>query len=159
MKFGKGYEAPWLVFRGADVDGIKAKIAASFGMESASVAELTLADVISNASKDAVTVYSVSSSMGGTVIGKTAASKTEAKPAEAKAGSHPETSPAWEPPTETAAPEAEVANPLLARIEDQTTVSALQKLWGANKATFDADAALMDAYKVKGKALQAAGAL
>lgn len=127
---------PWITFRASDASTMKAHVVATFGLDAEEAVGLTLFDVVLNAQKIATKVGGVSTSMGGTIISTTpAGSSDRASVADA---------PAAEP---------EGPHPLLAEIEAQTSVPDLQNLWARNKAAFDADEALMDAYKAKGRSL------
>lgn len=130
---------PWFTFRGSDLDLIRAQVIKSLGLDAEEQQGLSLFEVVLNAQRKATNVGSAAQQMGGTVL------KVE-KSSGAESASVAESAPAAEP---------EGPHPLFAKIEEQTDVAALQRLWAENKAAFDADAALMDAYKVKGKALTA----
>lgn len=134
---------PWLVFEGTSPDEIRAKIIATFGMTDVDDS-LSLFDVTMNAQRIATRQSEIQGTLGGTTL-KVESSRNGAP---SPTGSASAAAPAAEPET----------NPLLAKVEEQTGVAALQRLWAENKAAFDADADLMAAYKAKGKALQSAGA-
>lgn len=138
VKFGKGYDDPWLVFRG-DPDQISEQVIASFGLEETE--GLTLAELIVNASKQAQAVRAASAGLGGSVISQGNGRRNAWAEA---AGS-----------TEPAQPER---NPLYGKLEEVTDVAALKELYARNKAAFDGDAELLAAWKAKGKSLTEAAA-
>lgn len=147
IKWGKGYEEPWLVFHGLARE-VREDIIAAFGFDGESVADLTLAELVVNAKQAAHGTGRVASQLGGRVI-----SQGQAKPAA------PTEEDAWsKAEQEPAAPAEPEVNPLYAEIEKQPSVAALQRLWAENKDAFTAEPELMVAYKVKGKALSSAGA-
>lgn len=142
IKYGKGYEETWAVFDGT-TESVKANIVSYFDMSSESVADLSLSDIVVNATAIAHNQGNIVKTLGGTVISaKTASKMTEGETA----------APAAEP-------EPEGPHPLVAQVEAQESVATLQRLWAENKAAFDALPDLMAAYRAKGKALQEAGAL
>ncbi len=133
IKYGKGYDDSWVVFRG-DRESVRQDIIAYFGMDDASVATLTLSELVVNATQVAHGKGALASQLGATVINSTVA--TQGKPVEE---AKPE-------------PVKNEANPVLALIEAATDVDALKRLWATNKAAFN-DPAAMAAWKAKGQAL------
>lgn len=133
IKTGKGYEDTWITFRGSPKQ-IREDICATFGMECANVADLSLFDVVVNATTIAHGTSTVASKLGGTVV----SNKAKAEEPKEEQPAEPE------------------ANPILAQIEACADTDALRRLWAENQAAFS-DAAVMAAWKAKGKALKAAG--
>jgi hypothetical protein len=131
---------PWLVFEG-NVEAVREQVIEAFGMEETE--GLTLADAVVNAQRQASTTGAVANGLGGTVISKGGSAWDKAKggsPAPAK----PEKSEA----------EIEVER-LTAEVAKVSTTAELQDLWARNQEAFK-DAGLMEAYRAKGKSLQAA---
>lgn len=133
VKYGKGYEEPWVVFHGPDVDAVKRQLIEFFGMSPESMA-LSGHSIVVNARSIAQGMGVIADAFPGAMVVSEEESASLTPP--------PEPTPAAE-------------NPLLAKIEAQTTRDDLVKLWAENKAAFDADATLMDAYRAKGKSLPA----
>jgi hypothetical protein len=144
VKYGKGYEESWVVFRGPSITQVREDIIDYFGMDRASVAELTLSDVVVNATNLAHGKGNVAAALGATVI------KSGPTPA---ATENPASS-AWAQAAQQEA-EAPAENPMLARIAATTNVDELKRLWAENQAAF-AEADVMAAWKARGKALKAA---
>jgi hypothetical protein len=140
VKYGKGYDETWAGFRGS-VEDVREDITSYFGLDSASVTDLTLNELVINVTQQAHGVVTAVKALGGKVITK--AESDEAQ--QPSAGGDP-----W---TEAEKP----ADPLKFfqdAIEAATTKDALKLLWAENQAVF-ADKPLMDAWKAKGKALSA----
>lgn len=142
VKYGKGYEESWVVFRGPSITQVREDIIDYFGMDRASVSELTLSDVVVNATNLAHGKGNVAAALGATVI------KSGPTPTEAPATS------AWAQAAQQEA-EAPAVNPMLAQIAATTSTDELRRLWAANQSAF-ADAEVMAAWKARGKALKAA---
>lgn len=132
IKFGRGHEDPWLVFRGTP-ERVKEQIVVAFGTDVEEAEGLTLAELVVNVSKTAQGARTASAGLGGTVIkqgGWARAAQEEAAPAE---------------------PEV---NPLLAKIEAVDSVDKLRDLYARNADAFKNDADLMAAWKAKGASLK-----
>lgn len=142
VKYGKGYEEPWAVFRGL-VREVREDIITFFGLDRESVAELTLSEITVNAKQVAQGKGAVASKLGGTVI---SSRSSQDKPA--ATGDD-----AWAEADKPAEPEK---SPLYDLIQGTQDVAALQRLYAENAATFKADADLMKAWKTHGKSLKAA---
>jgi transcription elongation factor len=143
---------PWFVFEGTDPDTIREKILATFGIEAD--ASLSLFDVTMNAQRIASRQGEIQNSLGGTTLNVEKTGSAQPTGSTESASATGADTPAWEDKPA----EEPTVNPLFAKVESQTGVAALQRLWAENKAAFDADADLFAAYKSKGKALQDAGA-
>lgn len=140
IKYGKGYEESWVVFKGASTEDVREQVIAYFGLDGASVAELTMSDLVVNVTNLAHGKGNAAAMLGATVI------KTEkTKQVKEEKADDP-----WADEEE-----AEGPSPILARIESCQSVDELKKLWAENQSEF-ADAAVMDAWKARGKALSAA---
>lgn len=147
-----GYDATWFVFRGT-AESVREQIIAFFGIDSASVTDLSLHGLVTNATQIAHGVSTVAEKLGGVVVPEDAAEPSEG-PSSASEGD------AWANVSDSPAknePEKAEVDPnawILTQIEDVTNVADLQKLWAENQTIFVGP--VMDAYKVKGKALTAA---
>lgn len=144
IKYGKGYEQTWAVFHGLP-DEVREDIVSFFGMQGENVVNLTLSDVVVNATSIAHGVGTIAATFGATVI---ASETRKPEPAAVDTGSD-----AW---AQASAPrqadETPAANPVLASIAQAPDVPALQRIWAENQAAF-ADPAVMDAWKARGRAL------
>ncbi|MGW2419747.1 hypothetical protein ACWC0C_10925 [Streptomyces sp. NPDC001709] len=141
IKYGKGYEDTWAVFRGS-VRQVRQLICDYFGFECKDVTSLSLSDLVVNATNLAHGKGNIASILDARIIPDGA----------------PEQLPANDPwaAATAAKPEPKADNPsvwILGEIEKQTTIADLQKLWAANQAMF-ADPAVMAAYKARGRALK-----
>lgn len=152
IKFGKGYEDPWLTFRGS-VEQIRAEVLAAFGMEDNP--ELSLAAVVVNATREAHAMYGVASGLGGRVISQSGGtrrggwSKAAAKTESVAGGQEARN-------TSPQEPEKPAVSPLLAEIEACEDTTQLKRLWAQRQEAFK-DPEIMAAWKAKGKALQGEG--
>ncbi|MEU8621436.1 hypothetical protein [Streptomyces sp. NPDC048623] len=153
IKYGKGYDESWLVFKGRSGE-VREDILESFGLDSDSVTGLTLSDIVVNATNIAHGKGLIATQLGATVIAEepAAPAKPQGDPW-ANVGSTPQASSAWSDKPATS-PEQDKSAWILGEIEKQTTRADLKKVWAANQSFF-ADPAVMDAYKVKGKSLPA----
>ncbi|AWY07599.1 hypothetical protein SEA_YOSIF_35 [Streptomyces phage Yosif] len=162
IKYGKGYEETWAVFKGS-TDEIRQDIVDYFGFQRDSVAGLTLSELVVEATSIAHGTGNVAKYLGGTIIGSepnppaaTPAASSSNEDPWASAGSTSAPANNW-PPAAASAP-AEDSNPnayILGEIEKQTDVAGLKRLWAENQSFFS-DASVMAAWKAKGKALQSA---
>ncbi|SNS50811.1 hypothetical protein [Actinacidiphila glaucinigra] len=147
IKYGKSYEDTWAVFRGT-VAQVRALIIDYFGFESKGVTGLSLSDLVVNATNLAHGKGNIAAILDARII------PSDAPP------SAPESAPADDPWAAASAsqPEQKTENGsawILGEIEKQSTLDDLKKLWAANQAMF-ADAAVMAAYKARGRALKSA---
>lgn len=146
IKYGKGYEETWVVFRGS-VDEVRDDLTDFFGLQRVNASNLTLSELVVNATSVAHGLGNLAAGLGATV--------TESHAAEPAAPAAPETpAPASDAWTQAAAttPEPPAAPSLLDNISRAPDVPALQRLWAENQAAF-ADPAVMDAWKARGRAL------
>jgi hypothetical protein len=155
IKYGKGYEETWANFTGS-LEQIRANLISYFGLESASVAEMTMHELVSDVTSMAHGSQHVIRALGGTFAGAkdAPATTTAAAPAE---GTDPwgegdkSSEVVW--PNSTPVEE----NPVLVLIRNATDVPALQRVWAENQHAFT-EAAVSAAYKARGKALTEAAA-
>ncbi|MET8111164.1 hypothetical protein [Streptomyces prasinus] len=155
IKYGKGYEDSWVVFEGPPQE-IRAEILDYFGIDPETQSGLSLSSVVVNATNVAHGKGLIATSLGATVVEETKAEP--AKPTDdpwAAAAANVQSGP-WPGSASVAEPKKEDPNAwILGEIEKQTTVDGLKKLWAGNQSFF-ADAAVMAAWKAKGKTLQTA---
>lgn len=157
IKYGKSYEDTWMVFRGTAGE-IRADILEYFGMDPDSQAGLSLSSVVVNATQIAHGKGLIATSLGATVVEET--NNEPAKPsgdpwAAAASSSQGQSASAWSGSASVADAKADDLNAyILGEIEKKTTVQELKKLWAENQSFFK-DAAVMAAWKAKGKALSA----
>ncbi|AKY03342.1 hypothetical protein FDI80_gp32 [Streptomyces phage Aaronocolus] len=158
IKYGKSYDDTWAVFKGTP-DEIRSDIVSYFGIMPDAVAEMTLSEIVTAATDLAHGKGNAARFLGATVVpsqsapakpAQTAAPASNEDPWAAAASSAPST------PSTPPAPQAEDPNAwILGEIEKQTSVDSLKRLWAENQSFFK-DAAVMAAWKAKGKALSAA---
>lgn len=127
LKYGKGYEEPWLVIKTDTVEQAKALISEATGLPGDGI---TLSDLVYNAAQHVRKINSVGSVLGGTVVTET---------------------PAEEPKPEPQAQPAD--NGLAEKIDKATSKGDLTKLYLDNKSAFDADTDLMGALQAKSATL------
>ncbi|WJN62656.1 hypothetical protein [Streptomyces phage phiScoe10] len=161
IKYGKGYEETWAVFKGSP-DEIRADIVTYFGFQRDSVTELTLSELVVEATSLAHGKGNIARFLGGTIIPpsehnappQTPPASTEDPWAAATGGQ--QTS-AWSDAgtSQSAQPDADPNAYILGEIEKQSSVDGLKRLWAENQSFFSDDA-VMAAWKAKGKALKAA---
>ncbi|MGV9312573.1 hypothetical protein ACWDR0_10295 [Streptomyces sp. NPDC003691] len=135
IKYGKGYEETWANFRGSAVR-LRAMIADYFGFKPEMVADLSLSELVVEATNIAHGNGNLAAYLGATRIGvpQPGQPQTEAaQPATKDSAS------AW----------------ALAKIKDQASIADLQKFWASNQSFFS-DPGVMAAYKARGRELQAA---
>lgn len=138
IKYGKGYDETWGVFRGS-VEAIRAQLIAYFEIPEADHEGLSVHDLVLNATRLAQSTSAAAVGLGGKVLAKGDAPASGGW-AKAAAGLSP------------AEPER---NPLYGLIEACADREALKDVYARNVDTFKADAELLAAWKAKGKALTA----
>ncbi|MEU9605476.1 hypothetical protein [Streptomyces sp. NPDC048057] len=157
IKYDKGHDATWAVFRGTAGE-IRADVMEFFGMDPATQAGLSLSSIVTNATQIAHGKGLIATALGATVVEETAVEPAKPSDDPWEAASAAQSGEPW--PGSASVAESKRENPnayILGEIERQTTVDGLKRLWAGNQAAF-ADAAVMAAWKAKGKALQTAGA-
>jgi hypothetical protein len=156
IKYGKGYDESWAVFRGT-IWEIRANLVAYFGISVDYASSLTLNELVVAATHVAHGTGNVAAILGGTPApisvteslcgeptGEAALAQVEA---DAKAGKLPYGGSQAEPVD----PNVELVQQLQAAL----TVDDLKKLWTVHQAAFS-DKAVKAAYSKRGKALKAA---
>lgn len=145
IKEGKGYEESWHSFSGPP-ERRKEAMVTYFGMDRASVADLTPFEVAVQARQIAQGVATVATQLGGKPVSSTEAeadmgafARAAQRQAQAEAEAEPERS------------------PLYGQIEAAGDVDALRTLFAKNSEAFNADAELRAAWKARGKELSANG--
>ncbi|MFE0964044.1 hypothetical protein [Streptomyces fungicidicus] len=150
IKYGKGYDDTWAVFKG-NAGEVRSDILDYFGIDSDSVTGLTLSDIVTNATNIAHGKGLIATQLGATVVSEEPApsAKPQGDPWAAIGNSTPV----------TIADQAPASNEdknawVLGEIAKKTSRAELKKFWAENQSFF-ADPAVMDAYKAKGKSLPA----
>lgn len=144
---------PWFVFEGTDPETVKRNIAKTFGLD---VEGLVLSDVVINAQRLVTGLGAVAHGLGGTVVasGQQSTFQTpEIAPAASGAGVDWSKVAASTGASEALAPKAD--DPILAAVENATSIAELQQIWAENQAAFNEDKYMLP-YKAKGRALQSA---
>lgn len=158
IKYGKGYEESWAVFKGSPVE-VREDIIDYFGLPRESVAgAMTLHQLVTTVTQIAHGTNTAAASLGAVSIAAPSTTTTAAPAQSAPAASN-------EDPWDLAARQADkmdsarggspTENPMLQRIADCKTTDDLRKLWATNQAAFS-DSGVMDAWKARGRALKAA---
>lgn len=145
IKYGKGYEVPWAVFKSASVETIRADIISYFGLDHQAVAELTLNELVSNVSQVAQGIGNAAATLGAVVIPRTSPGPTTTSEGNPWAGIGDDESKHQEWP----------AHPHQALIDSfalAAGVKDLQAIWFKNQDAFT-DEAVQAAYKARGKEL------
>ncbi|QPB09861.1 hypothetical protein KGG73_gp27 [Streptomyces phage Sentinel] len=158
IKYGKGHDDSWVVFEGSTQE-IRTDVLDFFGMDPETQRGLSLSSIVVNATNIAHGKGLIATALGATVVEETT-NEAPAKPTDDPwaAASAAQSGGPWPGSASVAEPKKEDPNAyILGEIEKQTTVHGLKKLWAANQSFF-ADAAVMAAWKAKGKALQAPAA-
>ncbi|MGZ2360715.1 hypothetical protein LRE75_29220 [Streptomyces sp. 372A] len=143
VKSGKEYDSWWAVFRGATYE-VYDDVIMFFGFDSETVTNLSLHELVDEASKLAHGSALITRQLGATPI---------ATPQAAAAGEDP-----WAAAQATTAAPAQSAGSATALLEQVAacqTTDELKRLWATNQAAF-ADQAVMDAWKSRGRAIKQA---
>lgn len=151
IKYGKGYEESWAVFRG-DVWQIRADLITYFGINVDYANGVTLNELVIAATHVAHGTGNVAAVLGATPISVT----------ESLTGA-PTGNAAWDqfdgkgekPAVEAVREAAEGSQALISQLQQAASVADLKKLWAEHQAAFS-DASVKAAYSVRGKALKAA---
>ncbi|MEU9126566.1 hypothetical protein AB0D08_00360 [Kitasatospora sp. NPDC048540] len=155
IKYGKGYEETWAVFKGS-ANEVREDIAAYFGFPPEAMEGLTLSEVVVNATSLAHGKGNIAAMLGATII-PVSQSAVPAAPTGDPWAAAAQSAPAsnWAPKASGPEPAAEDPNAwILGEIEKQPDRDSLKRLWAENQSFF-ADPAVMAAWKSKGKALAA----
>lgn len=156
FKYGKGYEEPWVVFKGS-ARKVREDLLEFFQLPAEAVAGLSLNAVLIQCNHIVHGTGNAATILGGVVVAETSG-KTEAAPSQ-PAGSDPwagvsKDSSAPQSAAQTA-PTEPAENPhggLISQIQAAETGDDLKRLWAGNKDAFS-DPAVVEAYKVKGQSL------
>ncbi|MEU9044087.1 hypothetical protein AB0D63_20770 [Kitasatospora sp. NPDC048343] len=132
IKYGKGFDDSWVVFRGS-AETVQQDIVDFFGLDGKSVAGLAPSELVVEATRTAQATTTIVKGLDARII-----------PAPAVAA-------APKPPAST----AEAPGGLLEQIAQCASTDDLKRLWATNQAAFS-DSSVMDAWKARGRALKAA---
>jgi hypothetical protein len=150
LKGHKDYSATWVNISDRTAGGLKRRIVAFFGWSEEESAELSLAQVVFNATQEFHAMHNIGDTFG------TSTRAINGRRGSARDRAYAEAS------GEQAAPDPKEV--LLAQIEAQESVPSLKRLYGENQAAFEekdgdnltpAATELLAAYKAKGKLLTA----
>lgn len=133
LKYGKGYEEPWLVIRGRTADETKQRVVDAVGLEGAE--DLTLAEVIVNAKNVVQGASNVATQLGGTAL-----PSRSSKPSEPAPAATPE-------------PAESEGSTLLEQIDKLESKREGQRFYLANRSAIDADPKAKQAITEKMKTL------
>ncbi|MET9861945.1 hypothetical protein ABZY93_22010 [Streptomyces smyrnaeus] len=149
IKYDKGHDATWAVFKGSPGE-VREDIIDYFGFDRDSVAGLTLNQLALNVTQVAHGGSNAAASLGAVALPASADTPTPGAPADSEDP--------WTAAGQPAAPAASTqpeGNSIFKLIEECTTIDGLKKLWASNQSAFS-DSKVMEAYKVKGRALKSA---
>ena len=150
IKYGKGYEESWAVFRGTSAEEIRTAIATYFGLPEDAIAGMTGHEVVLQATGIAHGHATVASILGGIPVPDAGGSKGEGgDPWEAFNSKD-----AYAVPKGEATEEDPFAD-LIKRLGEAGSTDELHRLWATNQDSFSNEA-VMEAYKARGKQLTAA---
>ncbi|MFF4528200.1 hypothetical protein ACFY1P_02910 [Streptomyces sp. NPDC001407] len=141
IKYGEGYKDTWAVFRGPS-EVVRAQIVDYFGFDSEPVTNLSLSELVVEATSIAHGTGNIAGLLGGRIVPEQAA------PAQATGAPDP-----WAQAEQPDAKE-EPHGWILGEIAKQASIADLQRLWASNQSFF-ADPSVMAAYKAKGRELKA----
>lgn len=144
LKYDKGYDAPWAVFKAPSAEAVRADIISYFGLEYASVSELTLHELVVNVTNIAQGGITAATMLNAVAI-----------PATSRAVEEQTDNPWAGLDDEEDEEKKQEANPLaylFDAIAAATNVEELQRVWVKNQSAFT-DEAVVAAYKARGKAL------
>lgn len=151
VKYGKGYEESWAVFRG-QADEVREDLEAYFGLDREATAEYTLSELVVHATRIAHAKGNVAGLLGGTIVkGVNQAEPTQPAKAAKADGTDP-----WvgvEQGSRQAKAEDDPNRAMLDTIAACASGDQLRTLWAENQAAF-ADPAVMDAWKARGRELK-----
>lgn len=159
IKYGAGFDQPWLVFRGLPQE-VRDDLIESFGLDRAENLKIPLSGVVLNATQVAHAKGSIGSTLGATSVSESASDSTSAKPSAPASTNDEAQADPWASATEAAqeaAAKEEAADPnkiLRDTIDGISSLDDLKALWADNQEAFK-DAELLAHWKARGKALKA----
>lgn len=133
IKFGKGYDAPWLVLGGDTLEDLRRDIIESFGLDSASVADHDLSHLIVTASLSAQSIFNATSGLGGAIVKVERKGSPAAQSAFAAARGSEQPA-ASSPPWHEDKPAEPEKDPLVAAFEEVADLDAFKALVTGNQA-------------------------
>jgi hypothetical protein len=137
VKAGSGYDVPWIVFNGAPED-IKQQIILTFGFGAHEALELTLAELVVQATLSFQSQFVVARDLGGKVLGHERLDEGQAATA---AETRQQIAESVASPDEA----TPLDDPLLAEIAEAESKDELTNIWKRNQAAFKARADIRQA--------------
>ncbi|MGW6745433.1 hypothetical protein ACWGDX_32625 [Streptomyces sp. NPDC055025] len=135
IKYGRGHDDSWAVFRGSPTE-VRKDIEAFFSLDGKSVADLSLHELVVEAGQIAQSTTTVAKGLNARIVPQTAPEPTAARKA-----------------AEAPASAQSMANAVLEQIAACKNTEELRRLWATNQTAFG-DQAVMDAWKARGRALK-----
>jgi hypothetical protein len=151
IKYGKGYEETWAVFKGSN-DEVRGNILDYFAVPAENVEGLSLSELVVNVTNLAHGKGNAAALLGGVVIGSRPTEPADSATVTQDGKDEAQNTTASDPWADDAPAEPQGPHPVLAVIEAATSVEELKRIWAENQAALT-DADLLAAWKAKGKAL------
>ncbi|MFJ9158671.1 hypothetical protein ACIRPS_17930 [Streptomyces griseoviridis] len=136
IKYGRGHDDSWTVFRGSPTE-VREDIAAFFSLDGKSVAELSLHELVVEAGQIAQSTTTVVKGLNARIVPQPASEPTAA----------------WKAAEAAPSPAQSTAGAVLEQIAACKNTDELRRLWATNQTAFG-DQAVMDAWKARGRALK-----
>lgn len=146
VKYGKGYDEPWITFEGEDPDAVRGLIISAFSLDVDS--STSLATVVTMASQAAQGVQNVSRDLKASVVEEVKTNGSTDPSATVSDGGKSDPDSGSDPSASADSDDA-IAE-LFAKAESG---DALRALWAEHKAAYARSQAIQKAYKARGKEL------
>lgn len=144
IKFGKGFEAPWLVLHGTAEQMVE-RATNFFSLDRDECDNLTPAEILLKAVHIAQGQFSVTDGLGGTPLSKKASKPVSAAPAAPEQGS---SAPPWKQ-DEVKADEVSPEDGLVGQLQAASTKKDVQSLYVGNKELFKSSTKVQEAFKAR----------
>ena len=147
IKFGRDYDAPWLTVGGNTIKELRERLAEAGGLEDWK--DLTLNEIGALVNRDAITLYSVSKTLGATPIKSTTPESAPGKPSE------PPVSASQPARVESPAPDnAGTLEAISKELAEATDMAGVNVVWAKYKEEFQTIPEVKPLFAQRQKALQ-----
>jgi hypothetical protein len=155
IKYGKGYEETWAVFRGSSAQAIRTLVIDYFGVEAQAVSELSAHELVVNMTNVAHGTGNAAATLGAVAVPKASTFTYNAAPTGNPWAGIEDTDAPAESPAEPVVSAPEGGHPhqaLIDALNGAGDLPALKRVWATNQAAFT-DPDVQAAYKARGKEL------
>jgi len=153
IKYGKGYEETWAVFKGSSVARVRAMVIEYFGVDESAVSQLTAHELVVNVTNLAHGTGNAAAVLGAVVIPAPVTAEPAITGGNPWAGIEDEGQPLVTTMTPITPPEEKRNAWIYNLFAESTTIDELKRVYATHKTVLESDPDALAAWKARGKEL------